>query len=76
MNNADMLRAIFAGVSFDLVKNRAIMPNGTLLDRRRFNVEFGGREYPLDEYGFKTTPSAWIAFTRNPIFKPPYIATK
>lgn len=60
---------LFAGIEYDIVRNRVVLPNGTALDKKRFNVLFGGLEFVL---GVDTTRSAWIAFTRNPGFRPPY----
>lgn len=61
---------LFAGCVYVLSANRVRMPDGKLLDQKRFNVEFPGL-YATDNYGGRTTRSAWMAFTQNQAYRPP-----
>lgn len=70
---ASHLAQVFAGLSFNLEKMRVVLPDGTLLDRARFDVLFGGYTYVLDVNNERTTRSAWRAFTANEAYRPPIV---
>lgn len=52
-------RVLFAGCYVDIFKKRIYVPGFGLLDRKRFNVVFGGRTFVIA--GRDKTRSAWIA---------------
>lgn len=60
---------LFAGLSYVMDQNRVRLRDGTLVDRKRFNVLFPGL-YALDATGLKAL-SAWHAFTRNQAYRCP-----
>ena len=65
--------ALFNGLSFHLPKMRVVLPDGTMLNKRQFDIMFGGYTYSLDANNERTTRSAWKAFTDNEAFRPPII---
>lgn len=60
---------LFAGLAYLLSLNRVRMPDGTLVDQKRFNVLFPGR-YAFDAAG-QHAGTAWHAFTRNQAYSRP-----
>jgi hypothetical protein len=71
--SAENLAIVFAGLSFNLPKMRVVLPDGSLLDKARFNVLYGGCTYVLDQHNARITRNAWRAFTDNEAFRPPII---
>ena len=63
----------FKGLKLNLTKMKAVLPDGTELDKRRFNVVFGGKLYALDPCCEKLTRSAWEAFTQTSAFRPEFV---
>ena len=61
--------ALFVGLVYVPACNRVRMPDGTLLDQKRFNVQFPGR-YALD-VDANHSAKAWHAFTRNQAYRYP-----
>jgi len=53
---------IFAGCEYILPLNKIKLPDGTLVDRKRFNVIYGGHTFKSSDG--QVTTSAWLAFTR------------
>ena len=66
---AEMLPEFFANVTYDIRNSKAVLPNGSRANRYQFNVHFGGHKFSLNDRNTETTTSAWIAFTRNPVFQ-------
>ena len=60
---------LFAGLVYLPACNRVRMPDGTLLDQKRFNVQFPGR-YATDSSGDHVS-RAWYAFIYNQAYRPP-----
>lgn len=71
--SAHLIPVIFEGLKFNLEKMRVVLPDGTLLDKARFDVMFGGYTYVLDINNERTTRSAWRAFTANSAYRPPIV---
>ena len=70
---AEMLPEFFANVTYNFAKNKAVLPNGSLVNRNQFNVHFGGHKFSLSHDNTETTTSAWLALTRNSAYR--YIPT-
>jgi hypothetical protein len=67
---AHLIPVVFEGLKFNLAKMRVELPDGTLLDKARFDVLFGGYTYVLDVNNERTTRSAWRAFTQSQAYRP------
>lgn len=61
---------LFAGIVYLPTLNRVRMPDGALLDHKRFNVMFPGRIFAVDVEG-RITRSAWHAFTQSQAYRCP-----
>ena len=61
---------LFAGIVYLPAINRVRMPDGALLDHKRFNVMFPGRIFAVDVEG-RITRSAWHAFTQSQAYRCP-----
>ena len=61
--------ALFVGLVYLPACNRVRMPDGALLDQKRFNVQFTGR-YATDASGDHVS-RAWHAFIYNQAYRPP-----
>lgn len=68
---ADQLAEVFAGCTFRLSDMKVILPDGTAVNRARFNILFGGLTFAMDTANERTTRVAWRAFTDNHAFRPP-----
>lgn len=55
----------FAGLVYVAVDNEILCPDGSMLDRQRFDVMYGGYEFQMTADGSKPSKSAWEAFTQN-----------
>lgn len=62
--------ALFAGLVYLPAINRVRMPDGALLDHKRFNVMFPGRIFAVDVEG-RIIRSAWYAFTQSQAYRCP-----
>lgn len=65
--------ALFRELRFDSMKLRAVLPNGQLIDKKRFNVLFGGRIFAMDKDNIRTTRHAWTAYTSNEAYRPTFL---
>jgi hypothetical protein len=61
---------LFAGIVYLPALNRVRMPDGALLDHKRFNVMFPGRIFAVDVEG-RIARSAWHAFTQSQAYRCP-----
>ena len=62
---------LFEGCVWIAELNRIWVPgNGTLQDKPRFDITYGGRTFTIRQDS-KTTQSAWDAFTQNQGYSPP-----
>lgn len=61
---------LFAGLVYLPSVNRVRMPDGALLDHKRFNVMFPGRIFAVDVEG-RMVRSAWHAFTQSQAYRCP-----
>ena len=59
--------ALFVGLVYIPARNRVRMPDGSLVDQKRFNVLFPGKY----DTGDGTTSKAWFAFVHNLAYYPP-----
>lgn len=62
--------ALFVGLVYLPARNRVRMPDGSLVDQKRFNVIFPGQY----DSGGKST-KAWFAFVHNQAYRPPVDTT-
>lgn len=60
---------LFVGLAYLPACNRVRMPDGTLLDQKRFNVQFPGR-YAIG-HDTRFSVKAWNAFTQNQAYHCP-----
>lgn len=59
--------AMWAGCYYVQDVHCISMPDGTLLDEKRFNAKFGGREYMVKADGTKSSKNAWDAFIHSEV---------
>lgn len=67
------LAVIFDGCVYTRDENKILMPNGDIVDQARFNVEFAGYAFSMDNVNDRTTTNAWDAFTANQIIRFPRV---
>lgn len=62
---------LFKGCVYIRSRNEVFMPSGVLLNKARFDVEFGGREFVYMVETQKTTDSAWDALLMSQLVSSP-----
>lgn len=65
--SVDVQVELFAGLVYVLSTGRVRMPDGSLVDQKRFDVLFPGRY----DSGDGKTSKAWFAFIRNQAYRCP-----
>lgn len=66
-------QVMFAGCFYVQDIHCISMPDGTLLDEKRFNVRFGGREFMVKSDGTKGSKNAWDAYCHNEMHRFPRV---
>lgn len=61
---------LFKGCVYIIASDKILIPEGQLLNKSRFDVVYGGREFVSTVDGRKTTASAWDAYTLSQSFVP------
>ena len=64
----DQLADFFAGVTYVVKLGRMRLPDDSLLDKKRFNIEYGGNTFAMLPDGNRKTDSAWLACTQSYAF--------
>jgi hypothetical protein len=67
------LAAFFAGCVYIRDTNAILLPGGDIVDQARFNAEFAGYSFSMDDINQKTTNKAWDAFLGNSIIRFPRV---
>lgn len=67
------LAVIFANCVYIRDSNAILLPNGDIVDQSRFNAEFAGYVFVMDDAGTKTTNKAWDAFLGNQLIRFPRV---
>lgn len=66
----------FEGLTYVTTDNAILSHDGTLLDRPRFDVVYGGYEFQMTADGSRPSKSAWEAFTTNRAHHFPKVARR
>jgi hypothetical protein len=64
----------FKGCVYIESMNKALCPDGSIVNRTVFNGRYGGFKFCLDSYDSKSvTDSPWNAWTRNMAYRPVWV---
>jgi hypothetical protein len=72
--SSEQQREHFAGCVYIESMNKALCPDGSIVNRTVFNGRYGGFRFNVDPYDTKSvTDSPWNAWTRNVAYRPVWV---
>lgn len=74
--NIHTMRQLFAGMCYVQDIHAMQLPDGTSVEKNRFDSTYGGPQYAMTSDGQKPSKSAWDAYTLSEIYRFPRVETQ